>query len=104
MKNSHEDIELSFSDIFKSNYIESQEFRALEQPKFEISKKIRDALNKKGLSLRKVSNIINDMKIDDYKASYSQIARVTSGENYNINTLLKILDVLDLEITIKSKE
>jgi HTH-type transcriptional regulator/antitoxin HipB len=44
------------------------------------------------------------MDIEDYKASYTQIARVTSGENYKINTLLKVLDALDLEIEIRPRQ
>lgn len=93
-----------FEDIFRSNIFETKEFQALKRPKIEISKYIRDTLEQKDLSLRKVANLIDEMNIDQYKASYTQIARVTSCENYNINTLLKILDVLGLELAIRPKQ
>lgn len=96
--------EVKFDDIFPSNVFQKKEFQAIKLPKIEISKSIRDVLESKKLSLRKVASMINDMNIDNYKVSYTQIARVTSCENYNINTLLKILDILDLEVIIKPKE
>lgn len=95
--------EISLYDIFGSEAVESKEYTALEMPKIEISKEIKKELKKKSLSLRKLADVITNSGSENYKISYTQIARVTSGENYKINTLLKILDALGLEIIIKSK-
>lgn len=73
-----------------------KEYYSIELPKLDISESVRNGLMKKNLSLRKAADLIEGM-------SYPQISRVTSGDNYNIDTLLKILDILDLEIEIKEK-
>ncbi|MNW12195.1 helix-turn-helix protein [compost metagenome] len=66
-------------------------------PKLEISKAIKNSLENKHLSIRKLAEIIG-MK-------HPQILRVTRGDtNYHIETLLRILDALDLELIIKEKE
>ncbi|AKN34273.1 hypothetical protein Ccar_25950 (plasmid) [Clostridium carboxidivorans P7] len=95
--------EMSICDILGRDTSEYKEYVSIDLPKIKISEMLRDAIHSQNLSLRKISKIIDNMNLDDYKASYTQIARVTSGENYNINTLLKILDVLNLEIDIKEK-
>lgn len=82
----------SFSDTVSL----PREYYSIDRPKQHIAKSIKFAIEQNNLSLRKLS-----AKID--KMSYPQISRVTRRENYNIDTLLKILDALDLELVIKSK-
>jgi len=81
-------------DIFEIMDVPDDYYR-ISVPKLKISDKIREALKKKKLSIRKLSNNIG--------LKHPQVIRVTSANNYNIDTLLKILDGLDLEIEIKSK-
>ena len=72
-------------------------YYAIDRPKHQIAKSIKIAIEDQNLSLRKLSAKIDEM-------SYSQISRVTSKGNYNIDTLLKILDGLDLELEIRPKQ
>lgn len=66
-------------------------------PKLEISKAIKENLDAKHITIRKLADMIG-MK-------HPQIVRVTSGDNnYNIDTLIKILDALELELVICSKK
>ncbi|AOZ94899.1 helix-turn-helix domain-containing protein [Paenibacillus crassostreae] len=71
------------------------EYYAISVPKMEIIQTIKDRLVERNLSVRKLAVTIG-MK-------HPQIVRVTSGENYNIETLLKILDALELEIVVQDK-
>lgn len=73
------------------------EYYYITVPKQKISEAVREGMHNKHLSLRKTADKIEGM-------SFPQIARITSGENYNIDTLLKVLNVLDLEIQIKPKD
>ncbi|TYS12983.1 helix-turn-helix transcriptional regulator [Rossellomorea vietnamensis] len=80
-----------------SEFIEiPSEYKVINLPKQKISEAVRLGLKEKKLSLRKAADKVEGM-------SYPQISRITSGENYNIDTLLKILNILDLEIEIKKK-
>lgn len=72
------------------------EFHTISEPKLRVSIAIKEGLNHKGLSIRGLGEKIS-MK-------HPQIVRVTSGENYNIDTLLKVLNGLDLEIVIQKKK
>lgn len=73
------------------------DFEVLSKPKVEISKAITKAAKDQNLSIRALAEKIN-MK-------HPQIVRVTGeGNNYNIDTLLRILDGLNLEIVIKKKK
>lgn len=72
------------------------EYYYITKPKQGISEAVREGMHNKHLSLRKTADKIEGM-------SFPQIARITSGENYNIDTLLKVLHVLDLEIQIQPK-
>lgn len=72
------------------------EYHYITIPKQMISEAVREGMYSKRLSLRKTADKIEGM-------SFPQISRITSGENYNIDTLLKVLNALDLEIQIKPK-
>lgn len=74
-----------------------KEYYTIDKPKHAIAKAIKVAIDDQDLSIRRLSQKIEGM-------SHPQISRVISKENYNINTLLKILDVLDLELTIRPKQ
>ena len=69
------------------------EYHYMKVPKQLIAEEVRQGLKDKHLSLRKAANRVEGM-------SFPQIARITAGENYNIDTLLKVLNILDLEIKI----
>lgn len=68
----------------------------IEDTKVEISETLKDALKEKNLSIRKLAQSIG--------MQHPQILRVTSGENYTINNLLKILDAAGLRLEIQKKE
>ncbi|QSF43433.1 helix-turn-helix domain-containing protein [Paenibacillus tianjinensis] len=63
--------------------------------KLKIIKSIKDELAARNYSVRQFAEKV-DMK-------HPQIHRVTRGENYNIDTLIKILDGLDMEIIVQPK-
>jgi HTH-type transcriptional regulator/antitoxin HipB len=84
-----------FYDIFEIMDV-PKEYHSISVPKLNITDQIKAALEKKELSIRKLANNIG--------LKHPQIIRVTSANNYNIDTLLKILDGLDLEIEIKPKK
>lgn len=78
-----------------------QDFRSpvdylLDMEKMKIISSLKDGLESNNISIRKLAEKVN-MK-------HPQIIRITSGENYNIETLIKVLDALNLEIVIKKKE
>lgn len=72
-----------------------EDYNKLSIPKLKISYEIKEGLERKGISIRKLAENIG--------LKHPQIVRVTSAKNYNVDTLLKILDGLDLEIEIKNK-
>lgn len=72
-----------------------KEYYSISEPKLEITKVIKETLKEKNLSIRGLAGNIG--------LKHPQIIRVTSANNYNIDTLLKILDGLDLKIEIKPK-
>lgn len=67
----------------------------MDNTKKHIAKAVKRRIDSKGLSLRKLA--------DRLDLHHPQIVRVTGEKNYNIDTLLKILDALDLEIELKDK-
>ena len=71
------------------------EYFSISVPKLEITKSIKEAIAKKNTNIRKLA--------EKAGMQHPQIVRVTSCENYTIDTLLKILDALDLTIAIKEK-
>ncbi|MBM7660409.1 hypothetical protein JOC85_001176 [Bacillus mesophilus] len=73
-----------------------KEFLVLQIPKRKIADVVRNQLKDKNLTYRQAAETIEDF-------SYTQLSRVTSGSNYTIDTLLKTLDCLGLEIEIKKK-
>lgn len=78
-----------FMDVPKDYYV-------ISVPKLKITQKIKESLEKKDLSIRKLGENVG--------LKHPQIVRVTSAKNYNIDTLLKILDGLDLEIEIRPRK
>jgi HTH-type transcriptional regulator / antitoxin HipB len=72
-------------------------FKMLEEEKMKISEDVYKRIKEKRLTMKKVSKNIEGL-------SASQVSRIVYGENYNIHTLLKVLDFLDLEIEIVPKE
>lgn len=68
----------------------------IEKTKAKISEAIKEGISTKMLSIR----ILAD-KVD---MAHPQIARVTGGKNYHIETLLKILHGLDLELQVVKKK
>lgn len=73
-----------------------QEYYSISIPKLEITHRIKEALGERNLSVRKLA--------EKAGMKHPQIIRVTSGENYNIETLLRILDALDLEIVLQERK
>ena len=80
-----------------SDYITlPDEIVSVSKPKVDISKSIEEECKAQNISIRKLA--------DKVGLKHPQIVRVTSGDhNYNIETLLKILNGLDLEIQIVAK-
>lgn len=72
------------------------EYYSVTQPKLYISDEIKKGLDIQGLSVHKLASNIG--------MEHSQIIEVTSGATYNIETLLKVLDGLDLEIVLQQKK
>ena len=86
---------IEFHDISELMNI-PEDYHSISVPKLKITDKIKEALEQEDLSIRKLAANIG--------LKHPQIVRVTSANNYNIDTLLKILNGLNLEIEIKSKE
>ncbi|WP_066303993.1 helix-turn-helix domain-containing protein [Bacillus sp. FJAT-29814] len=74
----------------------SDEYEKIDEVKLNISKIIQERIQENGLSIKKTAKHINGM-------GPAQVSRVLHGENYNIQTLIKILDYLDLELIIQKK-
>lgn len=75
----------------------NSDFVVLAKPKLRISQAITEAMDEKDLSMRRLAEEIGGMK-------HPQIHRITSGQNYNIDTLLRVLNGLNLELVIQKKE
>ena len=74
-----------------------KEYLLLQVQKRQISNIIRTVLKEENLTYREACNRIKDL-------NYTQFTRVTSGSNYTIETLLKTLNGLGLELEIKRKK
>lgn len=73
------------------------EVESIAKPKIEISKIVSQTCKQRNISIRELAKKVG--------LKHPQIIRITSGDaNYNIDTLLKILDGLDLEISLKPKK
>ncbi|MGZ3123676.1 helix-turn-helix domain-containing protein (plasmid) [Bacillus subtilis] len=64
--------------------------------KINIATEIKKCIYENHLSVRKLGEQIG--------LKHPQIIRVTNANNYNIDTLLKILDGLNLEVIIKKRD
>lgn len=73
-----------------------KDYYAIQLPKRLIAHKVKETLKQKNLTYREACE-----NIDNF--SYTQLSRITCATNYNIETLLKALDALGLEIEIKQK-
>lgn len=71
------------------------EYFSISVPKLEITRSIKNAVGKQNITVRKLA--------EKAGMKHPQIVRVTSCENYTIDTLLKVLDALNLSIEIKEK-
>ena len=74
----------------------NSDFVVLAKPKLSISKIIAKAMSEQDVSMRQFAESIG-MK-------HPQVHRITSGKNYNVDTLLRVLDGLGLEVVIKKKD
>ncbi|UOO43810.1 hypothetical protein I0292_26550 (plasmid) [Priestia megaterium] len=74
-----------------------KELKIIEKEKLKISEEVYKQLKMRRLSMKKVSDNIEGLGV-------AQVSRIMNGENYNINTLLKVLDFLELEIKVTSKK
>lgn len=91
VSNKDDIVELNIEDIMDV----PDEYYSISVPKLKIINAIKEGLDKNKLSVRKLAEKVN--------LKHHQIIRVTNGLNYNVDTLLKILDGLDLEIEIKPR-
>lgn len=73
---------------------ETEQF--IEDTKVEISESLRGALKEQDLSIRKLAHSIG--------MQHPQVLRITSGENYTINNLIKILDAAGLRLVVQKKD
>lgn len=73
-----------------------EEYKYIVKPKLEIAKIVKERLVENDQSLRGLAKEIG--------MNHPQIIRITSGENYTVDTLLKVLNGLGLELEIKLRE
>lgn len=74
-----------------------REYHAIQLPKKKISNLVKQTLKDRELTYRQACERIEGL-------NYTQLSRVTSGTNYTIDTLLTVLDVLDIELEVKKKK
>lgn len=80
----------------RSEFLEVPEnYDRIHLPKVKIAMKVAKARVDKGMTIRQLSEKIG--------IKHPQLSRITSSENYTIDTLLKILDALDLELVVREK-
>lgn len=70
-------------------------YHIIDQPKQEIAQALKQKLVKDELSVRKLAERVG-MK-------HPQILRITGGDNYTINNLLKVLHEAGLELVVREK-
>lgn len=74
----------------------NQEQMIAEQ-KEQFAKIIKQQMKNRNLTVRGVAELIENF-------SFPQLTRITGGKNYNIDTLIKVLDVLGLELNVTLKD
>lgn len=74
----------------------SDEFDRIDKHKLIISSIIYEKMKEKELSISKLAQSIDGL-------GKAQISRILHGENYNIMTLLKILDFLEIDLELKDR-
>jgi hypothetical protein len=76
----------------------------LQAKKTEIGEVIRKYKNIKKMSNRMVDNYYKNKGVQNFNLGSTQYQRVVNEKNnYQINTLLKLLDILNLELVIRPK-
>lgn len=74
---------------------------ALLQERKKIGNVIKEQMKKQKKSVRETSEQIKKV---EGSFSHPQLIRITNGQNYNIDTLDKVLKALNLEMHIVPKE
>lgn len=75
-----------------AEWTEEEKDALVLEKKEEISNALKDSLKENGISIRKLASSL--------EMQHPQVLRVTSGENYTINNMVKILDAVGLKIEI----
>lgn len=88
--------ETAATEDFSQHLGETSDFEVLAKPKLRISRTVANAMVEQDVSMRQLAEKIGNMK-------HPQIHRITSGKNYNIDTLLRVLNGLGLELIIQKK-
>lgn len=69
----------------------------MDDSKKMIGEMVKDGIKENGTSIRQFAETV--------KMNHPQVFKILKGErNYNIDTLLTVLDALNLEIVIQKKE
>ncbi len=79
--------------------LEDPEFRRLyeeERELLEISFQVAEARRKQNLSQQELAAKAH--------ITQQQLSKIENGKNFNISTLLKLLDVLNLKIDLRNKD
>ncbi len=88
----------TFNDHLQ-NKLKDPEFRKLyeeERELLEISLQVTEARKKQRLSQQELA--------EKAHISQQQLSKIENGKNFNISTLLKLLDVLNLKIDLRDKD
>ena len=75
----------------------TDEEKKLFEVKGKISKVVYSRMKEKRVTMKKISDEIEGI-------GTAQVSRIVHGENYNIQTLIKVLDYLGLDIDIVPKK
>ena len=85
--------ELDLDDLLE---LTDEEDKLLNK-KLKISKIIYETMKERNLSMKKVADQIEGI-------GSANVSRIVHGENYKINALLKVLELLDLELEVVPKK
>lgn len=72
-----------------------EEYNIVSKPKLAISDNIRKQVEKKSTTLQEVAESVG--------LKYENVTSVTSVHEYSIDTLLKVLHGLDMELVVRPK-